>query len=107
MGDTGDFFQKQREKNERLHRELLASPRVTISGLISDMGPTIVWLAGEEQSTLKLCFDSWRAEGGPLQTRELTLYRHDSDAVLKQFQQLLKPRLIVRVHARLADANSS
>lgn len=104
---SDDFFRKQREDSDRLYRTLQASPRVEITGLIGDMGSTVVWLAGQEQSTLKVSLDSWRAEAGPLQTRELTLYRRDREAVLNQLQRPLKPRLIVRVHARLADANFS
>ena len=104
---SDDFFRKQREDNDQLYRALQASPRVEITGLISDMGASVVWLAGQEQSTLKVILDSWRAEAGPLQTRELTVCRRDSEAVLKQLQQPLKPRLIVRICARLADANSS
>jgi len=78
-----------------------------IVGIVGADGLSGSQLPGDEHWTLEFVLEAWRADGGVLQTRPLTLWRGVPSEEFDSLEEIIAPGTVLRVRARIsADVSS-
>lgn len=100
-----DIFADANRREDRLYKELAASPVNELTGVVSASGVGAGRSGGQELWSLLLTFDAWRVGSGPVRTQSLTLRRRVTDQELKTFQESIDSETVIKIRARVAMDN--
>lgn len=93
------------QREDELFEQLLTSPMVELTGVVSASGVGAGKFRGQQLWSLLFSFDLWRINGGPVRTESIAVRRRVTDAELRRFQSRIGAETIVRIRARFAEDN--
>ena len=91
-----DEIDPQKEREDELYDQLLASPLAEVTGIVSPSGVGAGKSRGQDLWSLVLSFDAWRIDGGPIRPESLTVRRRVTDEELRNFQSAIDAEAVVR-----------
>lgn len=100
-----DEIDRQSQREDEMYEQLLGSPSVELTGIVSPSGVSAGKPRGQMLWSLLLSFDVWRINGGPIRTESITIRRRVADDELRKFQSAIAAETIVRIRARVAEDN--
>jgi hypothetical protein len=92
---------EQRERSEKLFKQLENSPETEITGVVAASGVGGCHSRGDDLWTLRFSLSGWKELGGPLQRSELGVCKRLPEGKIAFFQNRMDPYDVVRIRARL------
>ena len=94
-------LQEQRERWQKLFKQLEDSPEAEIAGVVSASGVGGAFAQGDVLWTLRFSLSGWRVLGGAIQKSELNICKQVPEGRIAFFQNRMDPYDVVRIRARL------
>jgi hypothetical protein len=102
MAEEPDIFAKEALLRKRLRKQLLATPLVSIKGVVDAKGASGVKSKGDKLWRLQFTFAAWRILGEKLETTALKVHRDVTTRELDRLRRAIDPYRILRIVAHLA-----
>jgi len=95
------------DNTRQLMEELKTHPVVEVLGVVQASGAGGVKAGPTGDWILKFSFEAWKHSAGEVQNRTLAICKNVSKEELRAAMGQIKPFDVIRIHARVAEQNSS
>lgn len=98
-----DILEPYRRSQRQKYAALQSQPVVTLTGIVGEDGVRGMQLDPDAPIELRLSFDAWRVEAGPVHNFSLNVYRSVSEGELNRLHDAIPPNTVVGISARVGE----